>query len=70
MILLLSKFRNFKPLAIFCACTAWFVLNLLKNHIVGFLMWPLKVYNDNVHLIQSKCETVAHNRTIMQVRFR
>ena len=26
------------PLSIFCACTAWFVLNLFRNIIVGFLM--------------------------------
>ena len=32
---LLSK-SNFQPLAIFCACTAWFVLDLFKNHIVDF----------------------------------
>ena len=30
--------QNFKPLAIFCACTALFVLDLFRNHIVGFLM--------------------------------
>ena len=28
--------KNFQPLTIFCACTAWFVLDLFKNHIVGF----------------------------------
>ena len=28
--------QNFQPLAIF-ACTTWFVLDLFKNHIVGFL---------------------------------
>ena len=38
MIPLLSKFRNFKPLAIFCDCTAWFVLDQLGNQNVGFLM--------------------------------
>ena len=30
--------QNFQPLAIFFACTAWFVLDLFGNHIVGFLM--------------------------------
>ena len=35
---LLSKLKNFQPLAIFCACTAGFVLDVLKSHIVGFLM--------------------------------
>ena len=35
---LLSKLKNFQPLAIFCACTAQFVLDVLKSHIVGFLM--------------------------------
>ena len=29
---------NFKPLANFCACTAWFVSGLFGNHNVGFLM--------------------------------
>ena len=26
------KIRNFKPLAIFCGCTAWFVSDLVGNH--------------------------------------
>ena len=30
-ILLLPKFRNFKPQAIFCGCTAWFVSDLVGN---------------------------------------
>ena len=37
------------PLAIFCSCTAWFVSDLVRIHIVGFLMsqliW-LKIYLD------------------------
>ena len=28
---LLSKLRNFKPLAIFCSCTAWFVSDQVAN---------------------------------------
>ena len=28
---LLSKIRNFKPLSIFCDCTAWFVSDLVGN---------------------------------------
>ena len=28
--------RNFKLLALFCACTGRFVSDLLRNHIVGF----------------------------------
>ena len=28
---LLSKFQNFKPLAIFCGSTAWFVSDLVGN---------------------------------------
>ena len=32
---------NFQPLAIFCACTAKFVSDLLENHDVGFLMMRL-----------------------------
>ena len=28
--------RNFKLLALFCACTGQFVSDLFKNHIVGF----------------------------------
>ena len=28
--------RNFKLLALFCACAGWFVLDLFGNHIVGF----------------------------------
>ena len=27
----LPKSVNFKPLAIFCGCTAWFVLDLVRN---------------------------------------
>ena len=30
--------RNFKILALFCACTDRFVLDLFRNHIVGFPM--------------------------------
>ena len=37
---LLSKSKNFKPLAISCGCTAWFVSDLVRIHIVGFLtLW-------------------------------
>ena len=35
---LLSKSENFKPLAIFCSCTAWFVSDQVGNQNVGFLM--------------------------------
>ena len=28
---LLSSIRNYKPLAIFCACTAWFVSDVVGN---------------------------------------
>ena len=28
---LLPKSENFKPVAIFCGCTAWFVLDLVRN---------------------------------------
>ena len=41
---LLSNLRNFKPLAIFCSCTAWFVLDLVGNQNVGFLMKRLKYF--------------------------
>ena len=34
--------QNFKPLAIFRACTACFVPDLVPNHIVGFLLKWLK----------------------------
>ena len=30
--------QNFKLLALFCACTGWFVSDLFGNHIVGFPM--------------------------------
>ena len=33
---LLLIFQSFKFLALFCDCTAWFVSDLLGNHIVGF----------------------------------
>ena len=39
---LLSKYEIFKPLAIFCSCTAWFVLDQVGNQNVGFLMTRLK----------------------------
>ena len=42
---LLSKSKNFQPLAIFFACTARFLLNLFGNHIVGFLMMRLNYFN-------------------------
>ena len=34
--------QNFKPLAIFCSCTAWFVSDQVRNQNVGFLMTRLK----------------------------
>ena len=34
--------QNFKPLAIFCSCTAWFVSDQVGNQNVGFLMTRLK----------------------------
>ena len=34
---LLAK-GNFKPLAIFCGCTVWFVLDLVGNPKTGFLV--------------------------------
>ena len=38
-----SLIRDFQPLAVFCGCTAvQFVLDLVRNHIVGFLIMPLK----------------------------
>ena len=33
---LLILLRNFKLLALSCACTGWFVSDLFGNHIVGF----------------------------------
>ena len=33
---------NFKPLAIFCGCTAWFVSDLVRKPMTGFLMMWLK----------------------------
>ena len=38
---LLSKSKKFKPLVIFCSCTAWFVSDQVRNKIVGFLMTRL-----------------------------
>ena len=35
---LLPESKNFKPLAISSSCTAWFVSDPVRNHIVGFLM--------------------------------
>ena len=35
---------NFKLLAIFCACTARFVSDMFRNHIVGFPMTRLILY--------------------------
>ena len=35
---LLPKYKNFQPLAITSSCTAWFVSDLVRNHIVRFLM--------------------------------
>ena len=34
--------QNFKPLAIFCSCTAWFVSDQVGNQNVGFFMTRLK----------------------------
>ena len=33
--------RNYKPLAIFCCCTAWFVSDQVGNQNIGFLMTRL-----------------------------
>ena len=38
----LSKYKIFKPLAISSGCTAWFVSDLVRIHIVGFLISRLK----------------------------
>ena len=40
---LLSKYEIFKPLAIFCSCTAWFVSDQIGNQNVGFLMTRLMI---------------------------
>ena len=42
---LLSKSEIFKPLAMFCSCTALFVLDLVGNQNVGFLMTRLKSFS-------------------------
>ena len=39
---LIPKFRNFKPLTIFCGCTARFMLDLVGNPKTGFLTTRLK----------------------------
>ena len=39
--------RNFKPLAIFCSCTAWFVSDQVGNQNVGFLMTRHKCKDSN-----------------------
>ena len=36
------QIQNFLPLAVSCAYTAWFVSDLFRNHIVGFLMGLLR----------------------------
>ena len=41
---LLSKSEIFKPLAIFCSCTAWFVSDQVRDQNVGFLMKWLTLY--------------------------
>ena len=46
-ITLLSKAKNFKLLASFCACTGRFVSDLFGNHIVGFPTGRL-----NYHFLQ------------------
>ena len=38
---LLPKYKNFKPLAISSSCTAWFVSDLVRFQIVGFLLHRL-----------------------------
>ena len=35
-------FSRIKPLAIICTCTTWFVLDLVGNHNVGFLVSQLR----------------------------
>ena len=39
-----SSIQNFKPLAISSGCTAWFVSDLVRTQIVGFLELGLKYY--------------------------
>ena len=41
--LLLKSEIIFKLLALFCACTGWFVSDLFGNHIVGFPTRRLKL---------------------------
>ena len=49
---LLSKFPNFKLLAIFCYCIDRFVSDLFRNHFVVFLMTWLKLM-EAIYLIIS-----------------
>ena len=44
---LLSKIQNFQPMASFYACTAWFILDLLRNHTVVFFMTLLIFISTN-----------------------
>ena len=43
---------NFKPLAIFCSCTAWFVSDQVGNQNVGFLMtWLILLFSHGAGLV-------------------
>ena len=49
--------QNFQPLAIFSGCTAWFVSDLVRNHIVGFLMLRLKEFTQTIIKFGSEKKT-------------
>ena len=57
-----TEVRNFKPLAIFCDCTARFVLDLVRN--------PEDRFSHNeAHLITADNATVIPRRFNVKVRF-
>ena len=45
------QIQNFKPLAILCSCTAWFVSDRVENQNVGFLVTRLKYLSIDIWII-------------------
>ena len=71
---LLSKYENFKPLAIFCSCAAWFVSDQVGNQNIGFLTMRL-IFNDNSRNLHIKrnfinlCKISFNKRYLLHTYF-
>ena len=62
---LLPIYKIFKPLTIFCGCTAWFVSDLVGNPKTGFLTTRLKLFTRS-HIATTMPKQIKIQRKIHQ----